>query len=500
MTRFRTDTLMVNWFRPAGGTLILSLLWPVLVMAAPLDTTADAVLGQADMTSAIFNAPDGATTAAGLALSNAAHLAIAPSGRLYLSDCENHRVLSWPSAGSFSDNEAADLVIGQPDFASGAPNRGGTVSADSFSLPQGLAVDASGALWVADAFNSRVLKFENPASSDGVADLVIGQPDFTSNAGNLGQGAGPPDIAAQDSILFPGRVSVRGSDVWVVDSGNSRVLHYTAPTTNKPFADLVLGQYNDFTGRAKNNDGSNQDFGVPTADNMFNPIGMTIDRRGGIYVADWQNHRLLYFQNPLNADTTADRVIAQPDFTSGTPNVAGPGTGLHLPIDLAFDVDGRLLVADSGNHRILAFDKPAIAEYLQPADAVFGQLGSFTGKSLNHGLAPPITDADGLSGPTGLASIWNGYLFVVDTNNQRVLRFDQPLPRLVPGDFDRDGDVDRTDADLLFSCLSGPGVRVAMSCETALVDDDDDADLADVSLLLQCFSGDGVMADPDCGH
>src|SRR5262249_5975242 len=94
-------------------------------IASPGDDAADSVLGQSALTTNAPNQPGGATSALGLALSNAAHIAIAKSGRLYLSDSDNNRVLSWPSAALFTSGQAADRVIGQPDFVSNSPNADG---------------------------------------------------------------------------------------------------------------------------------------------------------------------------------------------------------------------------------------------------------------------------------------------------------------------------------------------------------------------------------------
>ena len=47
-------------------------------------------------------------------------MVVAPSGRLYVSDTTNNRVLSWGSAEQFSNGQAADIVLGQPDFTTNA--------------------------------------------------------------------------------------------------------------------------------------------------------------------------------------------------------------------------------------------------------------------------------------------------------------------------------------------------------------------------------------------
>ncbi len=468
-TRFGQGALWVTWLAPAL----------LAATVAGNDTTADAVLGQPDFISVEPNAGLPAPTAETLALSNAAGIALGPDGRLYVSDAESHRVLSWPNAADFATGQAADLVLGQPDFISATPNRGTvvTASADSFFLPQGLAVDEAGRLWVADAFNSRVLRFDDPASGDGVADLVIGQRDFTSNGPNLGLGNDGTDIALPDSLLYPGAVVVRGDDVWVSDSGNSRVLHYTAPTSNKPSADFVLGQYGSFHTRAKNNDGTGAHGDAASADNLFNCIGLALDAYGGLYVADWANHRVLHYENPLTTDATADAVFGQPDFLSNFPDNGGVDGGLQLPAGLALDRHGDLIVADSGNHRLLTCVDPLYDQ--AAADMVFGQLGSFAADAVNHGLGPLTADAAALHGPTGVAVDEAGAVYVVDTNNSRVLRYDAALPPRPMGDFDADGDVDAADYLRWHGCLSGPGEAVVGACRPADLDADGDVDLRD---------------------
>ena len=453
----------------ALAVIAAALLSPLTAHGAPGDAIADAVLGQNGFTTNDPNHPDGITSPTNLALSNAAHIAIAPGGRLYISDPDNNRVLSWPGAASFSNGAPADMVFGQPDFAGNTPNNGG-VWAGSFYLPQGLCVDESGNLWVADAFNCRVLKFNNPMTdaTPTLADLVIGQYDLVSNQQNLGNGGQGTHVAVPDGLLFPGRVVAAGGDVWVADSGNSRVLHYQTPTANKPLADRVFGQYGDFTCRAKNNDGSgNNNQCCATAQNLYNPIGIALDGMGSLYIADWNNHRVLRFDSPLASDTIADAVIGQPNLTANLPNNGGLLQGLQLPIDLAFDPAGRLLVADSGNNRALAYSHPRTSGF---PDAVFGQLGSFSANSPNHGLGFDSTDASGLFGPTGVAIDSARNVHIVDTNNMRVLRFDAPFGR--PGDLNCDGLVNLNDVAPWAEAALNPTAYVAAfpNCDITLAD------------------------------
>jgi len=123
-----------------------------ILHATPHDTVADHVLGQSDFLSN-FSSPPSADT-----LYGPSGVAIDPrSGRLYVADNGNRRILSWPNALGFTAGAAADMVIGQPDFVTTTPNTGG-VSAQSIHTPSSVAVDQNGNLFVADFGNHRVLQ------------------------------------------------------------------------------------------------------------------------------------------------------------------------------------------------------------------------------------------------------------------------------------------------------------------------------------------------------
>src|SRR5207249_2114573 len=77
-------------------------------------------------------------------------------------------------------NPSADLVLGQPDLASARANHGAALSAIGFNAPTGLAFDAQNNLYVADFLNTRVLKFLAPVASTSAAAVVYGQANFTT--------------------------------------------------------------------------------------------------------------------------------------------------------------------------------------------------------------------------------------------------------------------------------------------------------------------------------
>jgi sugar lactone lactonase YvrE len=97
---------------------------------------------------------------------------------------------------------------------------------------------------------------------------------------------------------------------------------------------------------------------------------------------------------------------------------------LNRPRALAFDSQGNLWVADTGNNRVLRFNG-AILDGLNPeADVVVGQ-HDFTTNTANHGAT--LIGPNGLDTPAGLAFDPQGNLYVSDFNNARVLRFPSPV-------------------------------------------------------------------------
>lgn len=110
--------------------------------------SASGVLGQTGFTSGSQNG--GAT---GMRVPSG--LAMDAEGTLWVADHWNNRILGFRDAATKENGAAAEQVIGQPDFNSASAG----TSAGGFNRPLGLAFDDSGRLWVADADNDRVLRF-----------------------------------------------------------------------------------------------------------------------------------------------------------------------------------------------------------------------------------------------------------------------------------------------------------------------------------------------------
>lgn len=93
------------------------------------------------------------------------------------------------------------------------------MSAGSLCDPTGVAVDASGNLYVADTENNRVLEYDTPLVTGTTADRELGQVDFLHNLPNFPDQRSlyKPTVVAIDKSTTPNRL-------YVADWENSRVL------------------------------------------------------------------------------------------------------------------------------------------------------------------------------------------------------------------------------------------------------------------------------------
>jgi DNA-binding beta-propeller fold protein YncE len=118
-------------------------------------------------------------------------------------------------------------------------------------------------------------------------------------------------------------------------------------------------------------------------------------------------------------------VFGQVDFTSAISGTARDR--LHGVHGLAVDSAGRLWVADTDNQRVLRFDHAySLTAILPKADGVLGQTSFET--------ALPAAGQQGMNQPVDMAAAGDGTLYVADSLNNRVLRFDQAasLPNGAP--------------------------------------------------------------------
>ena len=289
------------------------------------------------------------------------------------------------------------------------------------------------------------------------ADVVIGQPDFSQIT---------DDQVVPFKLFNPGGVivdrSVAPGRLYVWDAGNSRILGIDLSTCyagpGPCSADIVIGQPSAFDHAACNWDSNVQNFpfravasaetlcGIPdvaySPDEEHSHVTMAVDAAGNLYVPDSLNNRVLKYIRPFETDTIADEVWGQGDFTGIVCNRDNPGFAptretlclqsweLRSSIDglpsggfasgVEIDSAGNLWVADAANHRVLRFSLNAETGVIaKHADLVLGQ-ATFQGNTRGSGLQQ-------FSFPAAVRAAGNGWLYVADKGNDRVLVFKPPF-------------------------------------------------------------------------
>ena len=448
-----------------GTTLAVSTGNRVLIWKAiPTEsfTPADLVLGQENFTQNQANR--GRRNPGPATLSSPNHIE-SDGTNLMVADSANHRVLVWTSFPTFS-GQPADLVLGQQDFETATPNGG----AMRMYQARGILLEPDRTLFTSTFGTNCVLGLDGrPVRSNPSADVclgtermrtIVGPTEFAS-AGALSSFAGsglavrdfvgrrvniwrdsPESTVAPDFIV--GRPSpwvggtvggVRGSalvnanifanvhgdaDRLLVPDGQRVLVFEPLPTYSFAPATSVIGQASLASAQVA------ADYERIGADSLARPSGIARSPDGTVAIADTANDRVL-----LIASSTITVV--------GQPNLTAFGTNRHRPLPdadtlsgpeaVAF-VDGGLVVADSGNHRLLVWHTLP-TRHGAPADAVIGQASLFGGRP-NHGAIDANedgyvdTDAMGLFYPSGLAAT-DDYLLVADTFNHRILGFRRPL-------------------------------------------------------------------------
>jgi len=233
---------------------------------------------------------------------------------------------------------------------------------------------------------------------DDAADLneafqVLGQSSFTAGRPNAG---GAASAATLGQPL--GNIATDGTVLFVADTANNRVLAYSQlPTTNGAPAAFVLGQPN-----------STSTTGGTARDRMALPSSVFVGG-GKLVVTDSGNNRVLIWNNlPSSAASVPDVVIGQIDFTSSSSGVSA--TQMAFP-SAAIIANGRLLVADQNNNRVLVWSSVPTTSGAA-ANQVLGQ-ANFTSRLADD-------EAEEMNRP---ASLWSdGFrLLVADAGNNRVL-------------------------------------------------------------------------------
>jgi hypothetical protein len=252
-----------------------------------------------------------------------------------------------------------ETVVGTLGTAGYAGDGGLPTSAELFN-PQGVVVDASGNIFIADSENSAIrvvntgtqpLVIAGVTIQPNTIETVVGTTHTACQDTSSGCGDNGPAIAA--SLNFPTGISVDAADdIFIADSQSSaiRVINpgtqaITIAGTTVPPGDILT------VAGTLGKDGYSGDNGIPSAALLNTPYGVTVDSLGNIFISDTDNSTI---REIVAVDAIIQTIAGNSSGTAGFSGDGGPATSAALngPESVALGGFGNIFVADSQNSRI----------------------------------------------------------------------------------------------------------------------------------------------------
>ena len=343
-------------------------------------------------------------------------LAVDASGNLFITDPYNGVIREQTTNGLF-------LTLAGNGHA-GFSGDGGPATNGSLNFPYGnVAVDAVGNVFIPDTSNSRIRKVD----TNGIITTVAGNGTF----GFAGDG-GPATFASLNS---PDGLALDSSgNLYIVDFSRIRKVDTNGIITT------VAGNANF---------GYGGDYGYATNATLnfaYIPSGITVDSLGNLFIADIGNNRIRKV-DPNGIITTVAGNGAGSYCCDGSLATAAE---LNVPFDIKVDASGNLFIEDAGNGRIRKVNTAGII-------STYAGNGTFN----YNGDGGPATSAALANPQGGLAMDATGNLFIGDTFDEHIRRVDtNDIITSVVGDGEGG-----------YSGDGGPAINAAVNFPTGLASD-----------------------------
>jgi trimeric autotransporter adhesin len=266
-----------------------------------------------------YKGDGGLATSAGLYYPQG--VAVDASGNIYIADTVNRRIRLVTKSTGIITTVAGDGTIEYK-------GDGGLATSAGLYFPYGVAVDASGNIYIADYYNHRIRLV---TKSTGIITTVAGD----GIAGYTGDGG----LATSAGLNYPQGVAVDASgNIYIVDTSNSRIRLVTKSTG------IITTVAGDGTIVYKG------DGGLATSAGLYSPFGVAVDASGNIYIADTVNSRIRLVTKSTGIITTVAG-----DGTVGYKGDGGLATsaGLSTPYGVAVDASGNIYIVDSSRVRLV---------------------------------------------------------------------------------------------------------------------------------------------------
>lgn len=303
-------------------------------------------------------------------------VAVDAGGNLYIADAGNQRIRKVDSRGLITTFAGTG--------AWGFTGDGGAATNAELWNPTGLGLDAAGNLLVADSSNGRIRR----VGINGIITTLAG----TNSASSLGDGAAA--VLAQLDNPLGVRADTRGR-LLIADSYENRVR-------------VVNPNGLIFTVAGNGTASYSGDGGAGDLAGVSDLAGLALDSHGNLYLADTGNGRIRKLDT--NGTITTFAGNSQSGYTGD--NVAATNASLFYPAGVAVNAAGEVFVADELNNRVRKIGLNGLISTVAGTNtAGFGGDGAAATNAL-------------LSGPSGVAVDATGNVYIADASNQRVRKVD----------------------------------------------------------------------------
>ena len=320
-------------------------------------------------------------------------------------------------------------IAGQPGVT-GTSGDGGPASSSYLNGPCGVALDASGNLYVVDTANSRVQEIAATTHSQwgqsmtaGDVYTIIGS--LTTETGYTGDG-GP---AASALLNYPlGLAFDASGDLYIGDDANNRVQEVAATTGTQWGQSMTANDVYTVAGNSTGTSGHSGDGGAASSATLFGPSGVAFDAAGDLYIGDSENYRIQEVAATTRTQwgqsmTANDIYTVAGTGTWGQTGDGGPATSalLGLPQAITTDSSGDLYFADLSNNRIQEVAATTGTQWGQSMTAgdIYTVAGNSSGTSGSSGDGGAATSAL-LFSAFGVSLDRQGDLVIDDDGNNEV--------------------------------------------------------------------------------